>query len=292
MAVHQIDSLKNVIGLGVAGNFAGHLEQAGEASDFTDVKVDDPRAPKGVFPFYVPSGSDAAASSESDHFLRTFPISSDRIRLGSDDEKHQIEPELALLCDLEYDGSRVARIVPLEARAHNDCSIRREGAKKISEKKNWGPETKGTATRGIPIDRFSKGGVLDHYRIASYLLRNGELHEYGVESPASSYSYMYEELLAWLILKLNDQAEGGPLENIAQWIALAGMPKQALISIGATRYTDYGETHFLERGDQLVVAVFDGNQHDSAQIRQFAADPDPASGADIAGLSLLRQSVV
>lgn len=283
MTVHPIDRLKNVIGLGVAGNFAGHLEQAGEASDFTDVKVDDPRAPKGVFPFYVPGAN---------QFLGTFPISSEQIRLGSDDEKHQIEPELALLCDLEYDGQRVARIVPLEARAHNDCSIRREGAKKISEKKNWGPETKGTAAHGIAIDRFSKGGVLDHYRIASYLLRNGALHEYGVESPASSYSYMYEELLAWLVLKLNEQAEGGPLENIAEWIHVAGHPKQALISIGATRYTNYGETHFLERGDEIIVAVFDGNQHDSASIQRLAANQAATSGDPLSGLSLLRQSVL
>ena len=29
-----------MIGFGVAGNFAGHLEQAGEAADFTQVKTE------------------------------------------------------------------------------------------------------------------------------------------------------------------------------------------------------------------------------------------------------------
>ena len=37
----QITRLNRFIGLGVAGNFAGHLEQAGEAADFVAVKVAD-----------------------------------------------------------------------------------------------------------------------------------------------------------------------------------------------------------------------------------------------------------
>ena len=49
--------LRQVIGLGVAGNFAGHLEQAGEADDFKDLVIKDADAPKGIFPFYVPGGS-------------------------------------------------------------------------------------------------------------------------------------------------------------------------------------------------------------------------------------------
>jgi hypothetical protein len=273
-------SWKDVIGLGVAGNFAGHLEQAGEASDFVGLEVDDPDAPKGVFPFYVPG--------TGDHFLHTYPISSECIRLGSDREKHQIEPEMALLCDLEYDGDRVVAVVPRRAMAHNDCSIRREGAKKISEKKNWGADTKGTAPVSIEIDRFSKGGILDHYRIASFLLRNGALHDYGVDSSAASYSYMYEKLLAWLVSKLNDQVDEGPLENISEWLAIAGRPARALISIGATRYTDFGETTFLERGDEIVVAVYDGSRLGLEDVRAIARGE---SAPPSEGLSLLRQRV-
>ncbi len=276
---------KDVIGLGVAGNFAGHLEQAGEASDFKDLEIEDARAPKGVFPFYVPVAGDEQAS----HFLHRYPISSSQIRLGSADEKHQIEPEVALLCDLEYRGERVLRILPREAMAHNDCSIRREGAKKISEKKNWGEASKGTASRGIPIDRFEAGGILDHYRIASYLLRNDEIHPYGVDSAVSSYSYIYGQLIDWLILKLNDQRDQGPLEDIANWLAVAGQPSQALISIGATRYTRFGETTFLEVGDQSIVVVYDGRQNDEATIRQIVQSDE---GATTPNLSMLRQEVV
>ena len=60
---------QQVIGLGVAGNFAGHLEQAGEARDFVAVKVKDAIAPKAIFPFYLPG--------VADHFLGTYPLSHD-----------------------------------------------------------------------------------------------------------------------------------------------------------------------------------------------------------------------
>lgn len=277
--------LERVIGLGVAGNFAGHLEQAGEARDFVDLAIADTRAPKGIFPFYVPA---PAGGSVDAHFLHRFPISSDRIRLGSREEKHQIEPEVALLCDLEWRDGRVVGVTPRLAMAHNDCSIRREGAKKISEKKNWGPESKGTSSQAIAIDRFEPGGVLDHYRIASFLARGGELFEYGIDSPVSSYSYMYGELLAWLVEKLNEQKDEGPLENVGRWLELAGRPKQALISIGATRYTGFGETHFLEPGDVSIVVVYDARRFSRADVRRIASGdvPTPADG-----ISLLRQTV-
>lgn len=280
--------LKKVIGLGVAGNFAGHLEQAGEASDFKDLVVEDANAPKGVFPFYVPLAESESVPCNA-HFLHTFPVSDQCIRLGSREEKHQIEPEVSLLCDLEYDGERVARVTPRQAMAHNDCSIRREGANKISEKKNWGPETKGTAAHSIPIDRFEKGGILDHCRIASYLIRDGILHAYGVDSAASSYSYMYGQLLDWLVVKLNDQIDEGPLEQISEWLRIAGRPSQALISIGATRYTDFGETNFLAPGDLSVVAVYDARLHDLAAIERIALGQ---AEAPTEGLSLLVQKIV
>ncbi len=269
------------IGLGVAGNFAGHLEQAGEANDFKDLEITDERAPKGVFPFFVPGAGD--------HPLHVYPISEERLRLGSATERHQIEPEVALLCDLEYEGTRVTGLVPREAMAHNDCSIRREHSKKISEKKNWGRDSKGTAGRTIAIDRFERGGILDDYRIASFLLRDGKLSDYGVDSAASSYSYMYGQLIDWLIEKLNDQKDEGPLENISAWLEIADHPRQALISIGATRYTPFGETTFLQPNDRCIVAVYDSKRFDAQAIRDFARSDAPVV-AD--GVSLLRQTVV
>ena len=48
----QVTAESKFIGLGVAGNFAGHLEQAGEASDFVAVVVRDIIVPKALFPFF------------------------------------------------------------------------------------------------------------------------------------------------------------------------------------------------------------------------------------------------
>ena len=47
--------LQNMATFGVAGNFTGHLEQAGEAKDFVNVKTKEANAPKAVFPTYIPS---------------------------------------------------------------------------------------------------------------------------------------------------------------------------------------------------------------------------------------------
>lgn len=273
--------MKGTIGLGVAGNFAGHLEQAGEASDFKDLKIADATAPKGVFPFYVPA--------TGDHFLHCMPVSSDTLALGSDDENHQIEPEVALLCDITYEAEKVVALVPRFAMAHNDCSIRREGARKISEKKNWGASTKGTSAQRVAIDRFGEGGVLDGYRLACFLLRDGVLSDYGVDSAVTSYSYYGERLLDWLIEKMNGQVDEGPLEDIPRWLDVAGRPAQALVSIGATRYTEFGETTFLKRGDVIAVVLYDATQHGADTVRAFA---DGSHAAAPAGCSVLRQQVV
>ena len=39
---------KNFVGFGIAGNFALHLEQAGELEDFKEVITEDPNGPKGM----------------------------------------------------------------------------------------------------------------------------------------------------------------------------------------------------------------------------------------------------
>ncbi len=272
---------QDVIGLGVAGNFAGHLEQAGEASDFVDVDVKEAHAPKGLFPFYVPGATGRQ--------IGVYPISSDRLALAGPGETLQIEPEVALLCDLVADGDRITAVAPRAFAAHDDCSIRRDGASKISEKKNWGACTKGTSAHLIDIDRFEPGGVLDRYRIASFLVRGDIVQAYGQDSPASSYSYFHGQLLDWIAEKLNDQEDAGPLEDVGALWREAGRPARALISIGATRYTEFGETTYLEAGDRAVVVVYDGDEADEASIRLELAAGRLESGP---GRSVLDQRVV
>lgn len=272
-------NLKEVIGFGVAGNFANHLEQAGEIVDFVDVKVDDENAPKGIFPFYVPN---------SDTFLATFPLSSSQIDSPKVGENLQLEPEVAILCDIIYENSKVVNLIPKKFCAYNDCSIRREGAKKISQKKNWGENTKGYSSDFIDIDKFSKGGILDSYHIASFVKRDGEVNIYGVDSPTLGYNYFYEKLITWLIDKMNNQKDESVLENIADLIKKANYPKEAMISIGATAYTSYGESTYLNIGDEIFVLVYDSKVYSEEQIVELVKNSDLK---DKKSISILHQVI-
>lgn len=243
-------SYNDFLGLGIAGNFALHLEQAGEIEDFKDLEVEDENGPKGMFPFYLPG---------ADGQLGVYPVSGDTIILPEGNVNVQAEPEVALVCELSYEAGKVAGITPTHFGAYNDCSIRKEGAKKISEKKNWGEASKGLAKKLVPIDRFEEGGVMDSWRIASFLRREGNVFRYGEDVELGGYSYFHEKLLTWIKNQLNTQTDVGPLEPISEYIKACGYPKKAIISIGATRYTEYGEKTFLQSGDEVIVVVYDND---------------------------------
>lgn len=249
---------------GVAGNFTGHLEQAGEASDFTNIKTNEVNAPKALFPTFIPNAKGAVPS-----FLGLFPFDSEKIIFPENEENIQIESECAVLFKAEWKEGKVVSLIPLSFCASNDVSIRKAGAKKISIKKNWGKSTKGLSANFIALDSFSKGGVLDNYRIASYMVRDGKVFEYGENSPVSGYSYMYEKLVDWIIEKLNYQTDQGPAENVNLYLNEAGLPKNILVSIGATRYTEFGEHNFLKKGDKSVVVLYPENKYSPAQIEEF-----------------------
>ncbi|MGR6861926.1 DUF5718 family protein [uncultured Aliivibrio sp.] len=273
-------TFKHVIGFGVAGNFAGHLEQAGEATDFLNVKVDNAIQPKALFPFYVPS--------QSAGFLSQYPLSSDSIIPPNDADNLQIEPEVAIVFDITYQDNKVVALTPVKFAAYNDCSIRKPNAKKISEKKNWGKNTKGISQDFIELSSFTKGCELDTYRIASFHIRNGEVNRYGEDSAAIDYSYFHEQLNDWMIDRMNNQKDEGPAEDLALYLSEANYPEQAIISIGATRYTEFGETNFLQSGDESIVVVYDGERYETQEIETMVK----TKAYQNQGLSLLAQSVL
>lgn len=239
------EDLKKAIGIGVAGNFARHLEQAGELKDFENVVAKE-GAPKGIFPFYLPLQKG---------FLNTFPLSTDKLELRGN-ETAQVEPEVAVYCELDYMNGKVVDIKPLEFAAFNDCTIRKEGATKISQKKNWGENSKGASKTWLDIDKFEKGGVMDGYRLASFVKRDGVIHDYGEDSPLLGYSYFYGTLKEWFLEKINNQKDSNPLEDISLILKENHYPKHAVISIGATAYAEFGEKNFLQSGDKIFVVVY------------------------------------
>jgi hypothetical protein len=258
-------NLKEVIGFGVAGNFANHLEQAGEIVDFINVKVEEKTAPKGIFPFYVPN---------SETFLSTFPLSSNEIQMPKIGENLQLEPEIAIFCEIIYENEEVINLIPKKFCAYNDCSIRREGAKKISQKKNWGINSKGYSSNFIEIDKFSKDGILDNYHIASFVKRDGIVNIYGIDSPVLGYNYFYEKLIKWLINKINTQKDEAVLENILDLIKVANYPKETLISIGATAYTSYGESTYLQTKDEIFVIAYNAKIYSEKEIIELISKND------------------
>ncbi len=271
--------LKELAGFGIAGNFANHLEQAGESEDFINVEVDEADAPKGIFPFYL---------KNFEGFIGTFPLSTDTI-VDKAGENIQMEPEMALLCDVSYENGKVKTLTPTHFTAYNDCSIRRKGAKKISEKKNWGANTKGVSQDFIAIDQFSSGGILDHYNIASFIKRDGRLIAYGVDSQAVGYSYFYDKLLQWMENKFAMQEDHGPLEAISKYLQSVDLPKRFLISIGATRYTGFGETNFLDSGDELYVILYDRRyENEQSVIDKLSGDETSLHES----CSILKQRVI
>jgi hypothetical protein len=253
--------VNEIICLGVAGNFAHHLEQAGELEDFKNVVTEAADAPKGIFPFYLP---------HSDGFLGLYSIGTDTLNLPSYEANAQVEPEIAVLFDIVYD--HMHKVIELKAQkftTFNDCTIRKEGAKKISEKKSWGLNSKGIGDKWIAIDTFEKGGVMDNYHLCSFVKRDGVIYPYGVDAPLLGYSYFYTKLKNWLIDKMNTQEDFGPLEDIAAHLKICQYPKQALISIGATAYAAFGEHNYLQNGDEVYVMAYDTRSDDAS----FAASP-------------------
>ena len=281
---------KKFLGLGVAGNFALHLDQAGEAEDFKDVITADEAAPKGVFPFFLPRQQNPVNKAElhAKKILTTYPLSADNVKLPKEDVNVQAEPEVGLICDLEYTVGQLSKITPKYFGAYNDYSIRVKGAQKISDKKNWGHESKGFSNNIIEIDKFSAGGNIDNYSICSFLRRDGEVHAYGEDVELTGYSYFHEKLIDWILNQLNTQENFGPLEPLSEYIHACDNPQEAIISIGATRYTEYGEKTFLKIGDETIVIVYDNTKLNSEDILKAVE----SSQYDNSTMSVLAQKVL
>ena len=267
----DLEEVKSWFGFGVAGNFAGHLEQAGEAVDFVNV-ASEGVAPKGIFPWYAPG---------HDSFLGEFPLSHDALMVPETTEADgplnlQIEPEVGLACDVVWEGDTVVTLRPFALGAFNDCSIRRPNAAKISHKKNWGPSSKGVAHQFFDISDLTPDGPTATLRLLCHLrTADGKHHEYGVDSPLLGYSYYGEVLLDWIVERLANQkgSPDTPLEDVGALMVASGRPQRVLIGIGATRYTKLGESTYLQPGDEAIVRVYDTESDAASELRQLVWQP-------------------
>ena len=248
--LYRPDFLKDYLGFGVAGNFANHLDEAGEGDEFAQVAAAKD-APKGLFPFYIPG---------HDSFLGEFPICDDIIN-HAELEHLQVEAELGMICDFEYKDGKMIDIIPRYFTAFNDTSDRIQNGNKLSTKKNWGKSTKGISNEFIEIDNFTKDGILNNYHISSFVRRNGIVHDYGTTSAVNSYSYFFEQLRTWMVDKFNTQEDCGPLEELSPFLKDIEKSKGLLIAAGATAYAEFGKKHFLEKGDEIFIYIYNAHVH-------------------------------
>lgn len=281
---------KDIPCFGVAGNFTGHLEQAGEAVDFKNIKTKDQNAPKAIFPTFIPLNTNTVQKDNSDipDFLTIYPFSSEKIIFPKGEIKLQIEPECAIIFNATWEGDTLTSLKAISFGASNDCSIRKQGAKKISEKKNWGSSSKGFTDNQIAADGFEKGCILDDYRIASFLIRDNKVYAYGENSAVRDYSYIYKTLTDWMLDKFNKQMDEGPAEDIHSYLLAAGRPKQIMVSIGATRYTEWGENNFLQNNDKALVLLYPESKYTPEEIFKMAERSDFSDPS----ISALVQTVV
>lgn len=276
--------LTKISTFGVAGNFTGHLEQAGEDKDFLNVNVSEKNEPKAIFPTFIPSESEFVPD-----FLKIFPFDSEKILYPENEQKIQIEPECAVFFDAVYDENKnVKNLIPFAFSASNDCSIRKEGAKKISQKKNWGKSSKGISENIIKIEDFSENSKLADYRIASFLIRGDKIFEYGENSFVKNYNYIWQKLIDWSVNKINSQKNEGPAEEILLYLKNSIYSEKIMISIGATRYSEFGKTNFLQENDESVVILYPDSKYSEKEIVKKLKNNEKFDD----DVSVLRQKVI
>lgn len=257
-------------GLGVAGNVAGHMEQAGEAEEPGEAGgggPEPPATPTAVFTFYAPHPHSVDAPlDEVLQRLEHFPVTNAVIDLPhiSGASNVQVEPEMGLYVDVVYarDGGSVERLVPRRVAAFNDCSIRQlDGSEKLSEKKNWGFGSKGISLRSFRVDSLAPGTLVDHLVLLSYVKRGGEVYQYSVAAPARTYLMFHEPLLDWVVERINNQEDTGKWEPIFPKLLESDYPTSMWIALGAGEYTEWGSSNFIQEKDQALVMIYDDQVH-------------------------------
>lgn len=246
-------------GLGVAGNVAGHMQQAGEASE----EEEPAKKPAAVFTFYAPHPHTVEATEEEIlSRLEQFPVTNSVIFFPRFEGAGnvQVEPEMGLYVDIVYspDEKRVERLIPRRVAAFNDCSIRKlDGSEKLSEKKNWGPGSKGISLQSFRVNSISPGSLVDQLVLVSFIKRAGIVHQYSINAPARSYLMFHDALLDWIVGRINTQKHEDKWEEIFPQLVASDYPTSMWIALGAGEYTDWGSANFLQPKDECLVVVYD-----------------------------------
>jgi len=282
-------------GLGVAGNVAGHMAQAGE-SEAPAEGESHPTTPAAIFTFFAPHPHTVdATEDEILDMIAQFPVTNAVIDFPTIGGKVQVEPELGLYVDVVYakDGQSVERLTPRRIAAFNDCSLRElEGSEKLTEKKNWGFGSKGISLRSIRIPSISKGSLVDQLVLTSFIKRDEKVHQYSVDAPARNYLLFHDELLEWIVKRINHQKNEGKWLPIFPQLVKSDYPTSMWIAVGAGEYTEWGATNYLQPQDEAVVIVYDEKKFPNGPDAQTVQALFGDTNAEHDGLIALHQTFV
>ncbi|CAD7964075.1 unnamed protein product [Amoebophrya sp. A25] len=250
--------------------------------------------------------------------LTRFPVTNAVISYPHDGGNVQVEPEVALYCDIWYNTSgdpvyrsskaspakkkqrpvTVERLVPRKIAAFNDCSIRQlDGSTKLSEKKNWGHGSKGISLNSFrlqdPDKDFSPEGLAQRLVLVSYVKRGSQIHLYTHPAPARNYLLYYKPLLAWITEQMNFQGDQDKWEDVNELLEASEYPMSCWIALGAGEYTEWGQKNFMRPQDEAVVIVYDEEFFPAGpsemKIRQLF---DDYGHVEVRGLVALHQTFV
>ena len=110
----------------------------------------------------------------------------------------------------------------------------------------------------------------------------------GEDVELTGYSYFHEKLVDWMLNQINVQEDFGPLEPLNEYIHACDNPSEAIISIGAKRYTEFGKKTFLKPNDESVVIVYNHTKISSADVLESVK----TSKYNNENMSVLAQKVI
>eukprot|EP00971_Amphidinium_carterae_P311814 6197834-Amphidinium_carterae.1 len=67
--------------------------------------------------------------------------------------------------------------------------------------------------------------------------------------PVRNYLKFYEELLEWIVEKMNTQEDTDKWEKIFPQLIESYYPTSTWIALGAGQYTEWGAKNYLRKGD-------------------------------------------
>ena len=73
---------------------------------------------------------------------------------------------------------------------------------------------------------------------------------------------------------INYQYSYQSLNHIHKYLLEAGKPESAMISIGATRYTKWGEQNFLMNNDKTCIILYPQSKYSQADILKIVEKED------------------